>query len=88
VARLPEYLSTFDAAPKLTDEDIALIDEAGAKEYHRQFVRCVTSPPRLHVIHSYDPSRRAFILRKDEDRLSAVTVQVQLTIVVNRRGVG
>jgi len=35
-SRLSEYLSTFNA-PKLTDEDIALIDEAGAKEYHRQF---------------------------------------------------
>jgi len=35
-SRLPECLSTFDA-PKLTDEDIALIDEAGAKEHHRHF---------------------------------------------------
>lgn len=84
VERLPEYLSTFDA-PRLTDEDIALIDEAGAKEYHRQFVRWITSHPRLR--HSHDPSRRASILRKDEDRLFAVTVQVQLTIVVNRSGV-
>jgi hypothetical protein len=33
-----EYLNTFDA-PKLTDAEIAAIDEAGAKEYHRQFVR-------------------------------------------------
>ena len=40
VSRLPECLNTFDA-PKLTDEDVALIDEAGAKEYHRQFVRRV-----------------------------------------------
>ena len=39
-SRLPEYLSTFDA-PRLTDEDIALIDEAGAKEHRRQFVRAV-----------------------------------------------
>ena len=39
-SRLPEYLSTFDA-PKLTDEDVASIDEAGAKEHHRQFVRRV-----------------------------------------------
>lgn len=37
-SRLSEYLSTFNA-PKLTNEDIALIDEAGAKEHHRQFVR-------------------------------------------------
>lgn len=37
-SRLVEYLNTFDA-PRLTDEDIAAIDEAGAKEYHRQFVR-------------------------------------------------
>jgi len=35
-SRLLEYLGAFDA-PRLTDEDIALIDEAGAKEYHRQF---------------------------------------------------
>ncbi|KAH9035478.1 Aldo/keto reductase [Lactarius pseudohatsudake] len=35
-SRLPEYLGTFDA-PKLTDGDIASIDEAGAKEHHRQF---------------------------------------------------
>jgi diketogulonate reductase-like aldo/keto reductase len=35
-SRLPEYLNTFDA-PKLTDEDIVLIDEAGAKEHHRNF---------------------------------------------------
>lgn len=35
-SRLPEYLGTLDA-PKLTDKDIALIDEAGAKEHHRQF---------------------------------------------------
>ncbi|KAI9446139.1 Aldo/keto reductase [Lactarius indigo] len=37
-SRMPEYLGTFDA-PKLTDEDIASIDEAGAKEHHRHFVR-------------------------------------------------
>ncbi|KAH8989171.1 Aldo/keto reductase [Lactarius hatsudake] len=37
-SRLPEYLGTFDA-PKLTDDDIASIDEAGAKEHHRYFVR-------------------------------------------------
>ncbi|KAH9035481.1 Aldo/keto reductase [Lactarius pseudohatsudake] len=35
-SRLPEYLGTFDA-PKLTDGDIASIDEAGAKEHHRHF---------------------------------------------------
>jgi hypothetical protein len=38
VARLAEYLDTLDA-PELTDEEIALIEEAGAKEYHRHFVR-------------------------------------------------
>lgn len=37
-SRLVEYLNTFDA-PELTDAEIALIDEAGAKEHHRQFVR-------------------------------------------------
>jgi hypothetical protein len=37
-SRLVEYLSTFDA-PVLTDAEIASIDEAGGKEYHRQFVR-------------------------------------------------
>jgi hypothetical protein len=37
-SRLVEYLNTFDA-PRLTDAEIAAIDEAGAKEYHRQFVR-------------------------------------------------
>ncbi|KAI0247962.1 NADP-dependent oxidoreductase domain-containing protein [Lactifluus subvellereus] len=35
-SRLAEYLETLDA-PRLTDEEIALIDEAGAKEHHRQF---------------------------------------------------
>jgi len=35
-SRLVEYLNTFDA-PELTDAEIALIDEAGAKEHHRQF---------------------------------------------------
>ncbi|KAI0293048.1 NADP-dependent oxidoreductase domain-containing protein [Russula brevipes] len=35
-SRLPEYLNTLDA-PRLTDSDIALIDEAGAKEHHRLF---------------------------------------------------
>jgi len=37
-SRLPEYLSTFDA-PDITDAEIALIDEAGAKEHHRYFTR-------------------------------------------------
>ena len=37
-SRLVEYLNTFDA-PGLTEAEIALIDEAGAKEHHRQFVR-------------------------------------------------
>jgi hypothetical protein len=37
-SRLVEYLNAFDA-PGLTDAEIALIDEAGAKEYHRQYVR-------------------------------------------------
>ena len=37
-SRLVEYINTFDA-PELTDAEIALIDEAGAKEHHRQFVR-------------------------------------------------
>jgi hypothetical protein len=37
-SRLPETLSTFDA-PELTDAEIASIDEAGAKEHHRLFVR-------------------------------------------------
>jgi len=35
-SRLAEYLETLDA-PRLTDEEIALIEEAGAKEHHRQF---------------------------------------------------
>ncbi|KAI0275895.1 Aldo/keto reductase [Russula aff. rugulosa BPL654] len=35
-SRMAEYLNTFDA-PRLTDAEIAAIDEAGAKEYHRQF---------------------------------------------------
>ena len=85
VARLPESLSAFDG-PKLTDEDIALIDEAGAKEYHRQFVRWFTSHPELsHDIHFGISSRRASILRKDE---CAVTVLVQATVAVAiRRGV-
>jgi hypothetical protein len=38
VSRLAEYLETLDA-PRLTDDEIALIDEAGAKEHHRWFVR-------------------------------------------------
>ena len=37
-SRLPEYLSTFDE-PDITGAEIALIDEAGAKEHHRYFVR-------------------------------------------------
>jgi hypothetical protein len=37
-SRLPETLGTFDA-PGLTDAEIASIDEAGAKEHHRLFVR-------------------------------------------------
>ena len=37
-SRLVEYLNTFDA-PSLTDAEITAIDETGAKEYHRQFVR-------------------------------------------------
>jgi hypothetical protein len=37
-SRLPEYLNTLDA-PRLTDSEVALIDEAGAKEHHRLFVR-------------------------------------------------
>lgn len=37
-SRLTEYINTFDVL-RLTDAEIALIDEAGAKEYHRQFVR-------------------------------------------------
>lgn len=88
VARLPESLSAFDG-PKLTDEDIALIDEAGAKEYHRQFVRWFTSHPELsHDIHFGISSRRASIHRKDECRLFAITVLVQATVVVaSRRGV-
>ncbi|KAI0263346.1 Aldo/keto reductase [Gloeopeniophorella convolvens] len=36
-SRLAGLLGTLDA-PKLTEEEIAAIDEAGAKEYHRQFV--------------------------------------------------
>jgi len=36
-SRMVEYLNTFDA-PKLTDAEIALIDEAGAKEHHRNFL--------------------------------------------------
>jgi len=36
-SRLPETLNTFDDPPRLTDEEIGLIDEAGAKEYHRFF---------------------------------------------------
>jgi len=35
-SRLPETLNTFDS-PRLTDEEVALIDEAGAKEHHRYF---------------------------------------------------
>ncbi|KAI0306312.1 Aldo/keto reductase [Multifurca ochricompacta] len=37
-SRLAGYLSILDA-PKLTDDEINLIDEAGAKEHHRHFVR-------------------------------------------------
>jgi hypothetical protein len=36
---MAEYLNTFVDAPRLTEEEITAIDEAGAKEYHRQFVR-------------------------------------------------
>ena len=35
---MAEYLDTLEA-PKLTDDEIVLIEEAGAKEHHRQFVR-------------------------------------------------
>jgi hypothetical protein len=37
-SRLPEYLGTLEA-PGLTDTEIASIDEAGAKQHHRHFVR-------------------------------------------------
>ncbi|KAI9511126.1 Aldo/keto reductase [Russula earlei] len=40
-SRLTEYLNTFDA-PRLTDLEIASIDEAGSKEHHRFFVRVIT----------------------------------------------
>ncbi|KAH9980018.1 histone acetylation protein-domain-containing protein [Lactifluus volemus] len=41
VSRLAEYLDTLDA-PRLMDDEIALIDEAGAKEHHRRYVRRIT----------------------------------------------
>lgn len=41
-SRLVEYLNTFDAQ-RLTDAEIAAIDEAGAKEYHRQFTSVIPS---------------------------------------------
>jgi len=40
-SRLPETLNTFDSPPRLSDEEIALIDETGAKEHHRFFVRVI-----------------------------------------------
>jgi hypothetical protein len=41
VSRLAEYLDTLDA-PRLMDDEIALIDEAVAKEHHRRYVRRIT----------------------------------------------
>jgi len=35
-SRLPETLNIFDS-PRLTDEEVAWIDEAGAKEHHRYY---------------------------------------------------
>jgi hypothetical protein len=53
---MAEYLNTFDA-PRLTDAEIAAIDEAGAKEYHRQFVRSsFMTVPLLSADISKQPS--------------------------------
>jgi hypothetical protein len=64
-SRLVEYLNTFDA-PKLTDAEIAAIDEAGAKEYHRQFVRSFLGTVALLSADISFPNSRRCFPRKSE----------------------
>ncbi len=62
-SRLVEYLNTFDA-PRLTDAEIAAIDEAGAKEYHRQFV-CPSFGPV--ALLSADISKQTVVFPSEDE---------------------
>lgn len=85
-SRLAEYLETLDA-PRLTDEEIALIDEAGAKEHHRQFVRRITLLELKHLTLIFY-HRRRYTPRKGEDKevvigmiLGTVRYKIRVLIV-------